>query len=243
MKLRSFLLSLIAVLFFVAGILLQLALSSSMVWAEMEASIYGTPATGSSLNLSCPLMLSSSETGMVTAVITNSLDYQVLPVVTAEISKVGGMQNLSQTLSLAAHETQIVQWPINNSDVIFGRLILVNVIQARYSDLDPRHDFCGILVFNVFNLTGNQSLILIFISGIALILMGGTLWRYIHEPLNDAADQTIKACGGLAGVTTLAMVSALPRWWGLTLFLDAFALIMISVIFTEFLLFPRDNRS
>ena len=114
----------------------------------------------------------------------------------------------------------------------------MNVIQARDGDLDPHRGFCGILVFNLFNLTGNKSLILIFIGGIILIFIGGMLWRRIHEPLDDAADQMIKACGGLAGVTTLALFTALPRWWGLTLFLDAFALIMISVIFTDFLLFP-----
>ena len=179
----------------------------------------------------------------MTATITNSLNEPVLPTLTTEISSVGGLQSLSQTLSLAPHETQIIHWLVNPSDVIFGGLILVNVIQGRYGDLDPQHGFCGILIFNLFNLTGNESFVLIFISGIVLILVGGTLWRHIHEPLDDSADQTIQACGGMAGVTTLALLTALPRWWGLTLFLDAFALIMLSVIFTDFLLFPQHNRS
>ena len=104
MKLRSFLLSLLAGLLFLTGVLLQLALSSNIVFAEIEASIYGTQMTASSLNLSCPLMLSSSESRMVTAVVTNTLDQQACPLVTAEISRVGGMQSLSETLSLAPHE-------------------------------------------------------------------------------------------------------------------------------------------
>jgi hypothetical protein len=241
MKLR--LLSLLAGLLFLAGVLLQLSLSGAMTWAQLEASIYGTQATGGSLNLNCPLMLGPSESSMVTAVITNSLDEPVLPTLTTEISKVEGMQSLRQTLSLAPHETQIVQWAVNSSDVIFGGLILVNVSQGRYGDLDPRHGFCGILIFDVFNLTGNESFVLIFISGIVLILVGGRLWWRIHEPLDNLAEQTLQACGGLAGVTTLALLTALPRWWGLTLFLDAFALIMLSVIFTDFLLFPQHNRS
>ena len=214
-----------------------------VVWGEVEASIFGTQMAGDGLKLNCPLMLSPSESGMVTAAITNSLDQQVLPMVTTEISKVGGMQSLSQSLSLAPHETQIVQWSVNPSNVIFGGLILVNVIQGRYGDLNPQHGFCGILVFNLFNLTGNESFVLMFIGGIVLILIGGTLWRRIHEPLDDLAVQTLQACGGLAGVTTLALLTALPRWWGLTLFLDAFALIMLSVIFTDFVLFPQRNRS
>ena len=243
MKLRSFFLSLLAVLLFLAGVLLQLSLSGGVVWGEVEASIYGTQATGGGLNLNCPLMLAPSESSMVTAVLTNSLEEPVLPTVTTEISKMGGMQRQSQTLSLAPHETRIIQWSVNCSDVIFGGLILVNVIQGRYGDLDSQHGFCGILIFNLFNLTGNELFVLIFISGIVLILIGGTLWRHIHEPLDDLAEQTLRACGGLAGVTTLALLTALPRWWGLTLFLDAFALIMLSVIFTDFLLFPQHNRS
>ena len=242
MRLRSFLLSMLAALLFLAGVLLQLSLSASVVWAEVEASIYGTQMAGGGLNLNCPLMLAPSESSRVTAAITNSLDEPALPTITTEISKVGGMQSLRQTLSLAPHETRIVQWSVNPSDVIFSRLILVNVIQGRYGDLDPQHGFCGILIFNLFSLTGNESFGLMFIGGILMIIIGGTLWRRIHEPLDDSADQTIKVCGALAGVTTLALLSALPRWWGLTLFLDAFALIMLSVIFTDFLLFPQHNR-
>jgi hypothetical protein len=241
MKLR--LLSLLTGLLFLAGVLLQLSLSGAMMWAELEASIYGTQMAGDGLKLNCPLMLSPAESSRVTATITNSLDQQAEPMITAEISKVGELQTLSQILSLAPHETQIIQWSVNPSDVIFNRLILVNVIQGRFNGLDLQHGFCGILIFNIFNLTGNESFVLIFIGGIALILMGGTLWRRIHEPLDDAADQTLKACGTLAGVTTLALFSALPRWWGLTLFLGAFALIMLGVIFTDFVLFPQYNRS
>jgi len=242
MKLKVFLLSPLAGLLFLAGVLLQLSLSGGVVWGEVEASIFGTQMAGDGLKLNCPLMLSPSESSSVTATITNSLDEQVSPSVTTEISKVGGVQSLSQSVSLTPHETRVVHWSVNPSDVIFGSLILVNIIQGRYGDLDPQHGFCGILVFNLFNLTGNETFVLMFISGILLILIGGMLWRRIHEPLTDGAVQTLQACGGLAGVTTLAMLTALPRWWGLTLFLDAFALIMLSVIFTDFILFPKDNR-
>jgi hypothetical protein len=242
MKLGASLQSSLAVLLFLAGILMQLLLSGGVVWAELEASIYGTQMTASGLHLNCPLMLSFSESSMVATVITNSSDQSVLPVVTAEISKAGGWQSLSQTLSLAPYKTQVLRWSVNNSNVIFGRLILVNVIQARYSDLDPRRGFCGILVLDLFNLTGSESLALILIGGIVLIIVGGTLWMRLHAPLDELADQTLKACGGLAAVTTLALLTIPPRWWGLTLFLDALALIMLSVIFTEFLLFPKHNN-
>ena len=61
MKLRSFLKSLLAGLLFLGGILLQLSLSGGVVWAEVEASIYGTQTAGDGLKLSCPFMLAPSE--------------------------------------------------------------------------------------------------------------------------------------------------------------------------------------
>ncbi len=241
MRLR--LLSMLAVLFFMAGVLLLLSLSSGFVWAEVEASMYGTRVTNGSLSLNCPLVLSPLEPGAITVSITNSLDQPVAPMITTGISAADGIQNQSQTLSFAPHETRFLQWPVDHSNVIFGRLILANVFQGRDGDLASRSGFCGILVFKLFNLTGNQSLALVFIGSLILILAGGTLWQRTHGPHNAVTEQTLKACGGLAGVSTLALLSAVPRWWGLTLFLVAFALIMLSVIFTEFLLFPKPDKS
>jgi hypothetical protein len=238
MKLSSFFLSLLAVLLFLVGIALELSLSGASVWAEVEAAVFGTQTTTGGLNLACPLMLSSSESGMVSTLIANSLDQQVSPLVITEISRGGVPQSLSRTLLLPPHQDQTLQWSVDDSDLIFGRLILVNVVQSRYADLDPHRGFCGILVFDLFNLTGYESLVLILIGGFLLILVGGLLWSRLHAPLNELAEQTLKACGALAGVTTFAVLTALPRWWGLTLFLDAFALIMLVVLFTDFLLFP-----
>jgi len=109
-------------LIFLAGILLELSLSSGVVWAQVDASFYGTPTNEVGLKLNCPIMLSPSESGVVSATITNTLNEEVLPVVTAEIS---GTQSTRQTLSLAPRETQVLQWPVDPFNVIYGRLILV----------------------------------------------------------------------------------------------------------------------
>ena len=241
MKLR--LQSLLAILLFMAGVLLQLLLSSGAVWAELEASMYGRRAAEGGLPLDCPLVLSPLESRTISVAINNSSDQPVTPMITTEISAPDGVKSQSQTLPLAAHETKFLQWRVNNSNVIFGRLILANINQGRDAELASRSGFCGILVFKLFNLTGGQSLMLFGIGSLFLILAGGILWRRIHAAGEASMDQTFKACGGLAGVSTLAFLAALPRWWGLTLFLDAFALIMLSVIFTEFLLFPKSNIS
>ncbi len=243
MKRTSFFRSLLAVFLFLTGAVLQLWLSSSVVWGEVEASLHANQAGDAGLKMSCPIMLSPAETGRVSASITNSINEDVLPVVTAGISRGSGMRSLSQTVSLAPHETRVLEWPVDASDMIFGRLILVNITQARYRDLDPRQGSCGILILSLFNLTGAEALGLMLIGSLALILLGGTLWWRMRAPLDEAAESTLKACAALAGVLTLATLTALPRWWGLALFLDAFALIVSAVILTEFVLFPKHGGS
>ncbi|HEX2696263.1 MAG TPA: hypothetical protein VHM28_01055, partial [Anaerolineales bacterium] len=179
MKSKPFFLPLLSVLLFLAGIALDIALSSGVVWAELEASLYGTQSDDASLALACPVILSRIETGSVSTSVTNTLDQDVLPVVIAEISSANGPQSSNQTLSLTAHESQSLQWSVNATNIIFGRLILVNISQRRYSDLDPHQGSCGILVLNFFNLTGKEILGLIFFGSLALILIGGILWRRI----------------------------------------------------------------
>ena len=193
MKLRLFFLSLLAVLLFLAGIAMELLLSGTLVWAEVEAAVFGTQTTTGGLNLACPLMLSSSESGVVSTLIANSLDQQVSPLVITEISRGGAPQSLSRTLLLDPHQDQTLQRPVNDSDLIFGRLILVNVVQFGYADLDPHRGFCGILVFDLFNLTGYELLILILVGGFLLILVGGLFWSRLHAPLNQLAEKTLES--------------------------------------------------
>jgi hypothetical protein len=243
MKTASFFSPILAVLMFLAGIAFQLILSSSLVWAQLEASIFGTQTADADLGIQCPVILAESESGLVSTAVTNSLDRDVLPVVTAEVSRGAGMQSLNETLSLAPHETRQVQWRVDAANVIFGRLILVSVVQRRYSDLESRQGACGILVFSLFNLSGAAALGLMFFGSLGLILTGGLLWWRRYAPLDDRAESTFRACSTLAGVVTVASLAALPRWWGLTILLNVVALIMLVVIFTELKLFPRRPRS
>jgi hypothetical protein len=239
-RLRRFALSLLYMAVFLAGILLGLFLSGAVLWGEIEARTY-TPQIGDSgLTIDCPLMLSPTEKGTVRAVITNSLDEETSPVVTAEISQTNGP---SQTLDLAPHESRAVQWTVDSSDMIFGRLILVNIVQSRYSDLSSRQGACGILVFSLFGLNGISSFRLVFSMVLLVILAGAALWLRTNWPLNQLGRSTVQACGIMTGMTMASLLTALPRWWGLTLLLDFLTLIVMAVVLTEFVLFPGRNRN
>jgi hypothetical protein len=240
---KRFALSLLGGLIFLAGILLELSLSGGVLWGELEARTY-TPQIGvAGLGVNCPFVLSPSESGKVSAAITNTLDEEASPVVTAEISRTDGEQQLSQTLTLAAHETQTLHWTVDPSEILFGRLILVNIVQSRYSDLPSRQGACGILVLSFFNLNGIQVFLLLFFTSIMITLLGAAIWLRANGPLNDLQRSMGQASMIMAGIATAGLLAALPRWWGLILFFDFITLIIMAVVLTEFVLFPGRSRS
>ena len=240
---KRFALSSLGILIFLAGILLEISLSAGVLWGEIEARAY-TPQIGDlGLAVKCPIMLSPSGSGTVSASITNTLDEETSPLVTAEISSVGGQQLLSQTLTLAPHETRAIQWTVDSSDMIFGRLILVNIVQSRYSDLSSGQGTCGILVLNLFKLDGISSFTLLFFASLLCTGLGAALWLRAYWPLDDFRRSTTQACGIMTGMATAGLLAALPRWWGLILFLDALTLIIMAVVLTEFVLFPGRIRN
>ena len=242
-RMKRFAISTLGMLIFLAGILMEVSLSGGVLWGEIEARTYSPQIGDLGLTVKCPLILSPTESGTVSATITNTLNEETRPVVAAEISQAGGQQRLSQTLDLAAHQTQGVQWTVDSSYMIFGRLILVNVIQSRYSNLSSRQGACGILVFNLFGLNGISSFSLVIFTALLCTFLGAALWLRSHWPLNQLGRSTAQACGIMTGMATAGLLAALPRWWGLILFFDFLTLIILAVVLTEFVLFPGRHRN
>lgn len=239
---KRFALSLLGGLIFLAGILLLLSLSGGVLWGELEANTYTSQIGDVRLSVNCPFVLSPSESGIVSATITNTLNEDTSPMVTAEISRVDGEQQFSQTLTLAAHQSQTLHWTVDPSEIIFGRLILVNIIQSRYADLQSSQGACGILILSLFGLDGIQTFIFIFLATVVIILLGAQTWLRVNWPLNDLSRSTAQASLILIGFATAGILASLPRWWGLIMIFDFIALILLAVILTEFVLFPRRGR-
>jgi hypothetical protein len=242
MYLRSFILSWLGASLFLAGVVIGLALSATVAWAYSEAAAYSSYNGDASLKLKCPLMISPDESGVVRAEVINLIDEDIKPVVTAQISHGKLPREVSQTLLLSTGETKTVEWNIDSSDVIFERLILINVLQSRYSDNPSRSGSCGILIFSMFGLTGRQSFALMLAASLILILAGGLLWLYARWPLDNFSVNIVQINSVLFGVTILALLSTVAHWWGLALFFDALILLMIGVIMTEFVLFSQKYR-
>ena len=242
MKFRTLIVSVFSLLLFLAGVLLEIGISASVLWGEIEARLYTSQFSNSDLTVKCPFMLAFDETGIISASIINTLDQDVQPMVTADISRNSGAQQISQTITLAPHESKTVEWKVDASNILFGRLILVSVLQGKYEDLPAERGYCGILFLSLFGMNGRETFILLCSTSFVLLILGIVIWMRSHLPLN-ARDETIAhTFGSLAVLATMGLFTALLRWWGLIIILDAIALLFIIVIFTEVLFNPQPRR-
>ena len=242
MNLRPLLLSWLGALLFIAGVFTGLALSGAFAWGESEARIYSSFNGDTNLEIQCPLILSPEEKGVIRAEIVNLTGEEIKPVVTAEISHGKVPREVQQTFPLSALKSQNVEWMVDSSDVIFERVILVNILQSRYSNNPSRSGACGILVFSLFGLTGIQSFGLLLTTSLILMFSGGALWLQARRPLDKFSGNIVQINSVLFALTVLALLSTLLRWWGMALFFDALILLVMGVIITEFVLFSQKHK-
>ncbi len=217
-------------LLFFIGTVIGLSLAGIMTWGEMEANLAITLPDAKGLQISCPLMLAYDETGTVQALIVNDTEKEIKPVVKAGFGQPDSLaqQRIEETHILAARKSQTLQWSIDASQSAFGRIIPVNIIQSRYSRNPPRWGACSVLLFSLFGLNGVTSLSLIIGTSL-LLLAAGT---YIAYPVliarGDAMKSLSQVGGLLAFLTIIALISALFRWWGLSILIEAISLIALG---------------
>ena len=234
MKFNPTLRSWLGGLLILAGVVLALTLSASITWGESEAVLYTSLNADRNLKLKCPLMLAPNETGTITAKIKNLLNEEITPTVSAQISHAGIPNTTDQVVALKPNDSKTLAWSVDSSDVIYKYLILVNILQLHYRDNPSMLGSCGILIFSLFGLSGLASFSLVMIVSLTAMLLGTILWVQAHPTFNTYSFNLGRAGIVLMVITTLALLSTFPRWWWLTLVLDAGIVLMIGIIFTEF---------
>lgn len=227
----------LAILLFATGNILNLFLSSNLLWGELEARLF-TPQTGErKLDIECPLMIAAWERATIRTEITNDLiDQFTKPQVNAFVSRAGEPRVVSQTLELDAHESMPLQWTVDASDIIFERLILVSILQRPYRDLESRQGSCSIYVFSLLDMNGSDTLTSVITTGVLVSLLGIGALYYSLRPLSEFATKVIQINVIFLFLVLAGLFSALPRLWGLTLILNAAALLVITVASVEIFL-------
>lgn len=228
------------VLLYIIGVAVSLSLSAVMMWGEMEARLYTQQSGDKHLRIACPLMIAPWETAVISTMVTNTLrDQDTRPQVNAIISRGQEARVVTQTLELGPLDRRPLQWTADASDVVFERLILVNILQRPYRGLPSRQGACSIVVFSLFGLSGMGTLYATAAAGVVTSLLGASLLFSQHRPLTDFTKKIAQLNAVFLVLVLAGLVSALMRLWGLTLLLDSAALLVITTGSIELFLSRR----
>lgn len=223
--------ALTGILLFFGGIAISLSFSATLLWGELEARLYTQQSGDRNLKIECPLVMAAWETAEIKTIVTNTLtEKSTKPQVNAFISQAQGKEArfVSETLELAPLESRAMQWTVNGSDIIFDRLILVNILQRPYNKLPSSQGACSILVYSLFGLNGVNTLYVVVASGILASVLGAILSLFWFRPLTCALKSFAQVSILFFGLSLLGLFAALSRLWGLTMIFDAAALLAFS---------------
>jgi len=228
--------SIVGNIVFFLGIFIGLVLAIAAIWGDFEGlSYYYTGAAYGQFNgLHCPILMTRSETGIVTAIFNNSSNQKSEPYYEMEI---GGLlpRKFEDQLSVPPYGTKSVQWTVDANDIDLGFFIFAKIDILPDTLYSSREATCGIVVLNIPGLTGDQIFALTFAASLLGILIGLGLWENINKPLMGISSNQRRAMQAMAISVLLAMFTGFMGWWGPGVLLCAIT-ILLSVIFLQFLI-------
>ena len=229
----------LGILLFSLGLLLGMALFGAIVWADFEAVLFnpGLQQEAPLRSLRCPVMITESETGEVTASLFNPLERSTERFLQAHITDgyVTLMREVNRRVSLEPGERQQLAWEVTADDAAYERFILVKVVLRGRYPLPSRQGTCGILVVDVPYLRGEQVFGLGFGAALLCMVGGIVLWLKAGDPLVDRGRRVARAMAALTGSIVVGTTVGLLGWWlpGFIIFL--ITLLGIGVIIGHFL--------
>lgn len=207
----------LGMLLFSIGLFLGMAVSAGVLWGDLEAFLFDSSlgADEPLKTLRCPVIITSGETGTVTATFTNSGEKAVVRLVRAHISDgfVTLMREVNDRLVLEPGEIRRLKWTVTPDDAVWKHFILVRVHVLRSSPLPSYTGSCGILVMDLPGLTGNQIIVLTLLLSALSTTAGVGLVAAGSRPSGGQAPGLIRRMGGLTAIGLATLLSSFVGWW------------------------------
>jgi hypothetical protein len=226
----------LGVVLFAIGVLLGMALIGVTIWTDLEASFFDSMMASRGdeplKTLRCPVLMTTSETGRISATFENTADKPVELRLRAHVTDgfVTLMREVNTTLPLEPGEKKTAEFQLTAGDRAYRWLILARVLQARHHPFPARQAACGVLVLDVPFLTGNQ-LFALTIAVTVLCLGGGiALWSVANWPLKRSALATARTMGILVVCLLIGFFVASSGAWLIASLLFAINLLLILEI-------------
>ena len=236
----------LGVLIFSAGVLLGMALFGIVVWGDFEAAMFDPSIKRDAplATLRCPVMMTKTETGTVSATFTNPLERPIELYTRAHITEgyVTLMREVNTKLPLDPGETKPLQWTVTSDDAAFGRLILVKVTVNRKYPLPSRQGTCGILVVDLPYFTGNQIFAFTLAASLLSMVAGAGLWVVANRPLRGPGLDVTRAMGVLAGSVLTGTIVGLRGSWMFGGLIFVFTVLLIGAVIGYFVSRSGQNQ-
>jgi hypothetical protein len=217
---------------FLVGILLGMALAGSAVWADFEAQFYGFDHMGDEpiRTLRCPVLMTASETGRISASFANGTQKPIQQMVRADFSNFGPARSVRATYSLTPGEKLRVDWAVTSADIDLRWFIFARVYAYPAYPYPFREATCGIMVINLPGITGGQLFALALSVCLVCILIGLGLWEKNRPPQRGRRLDAATAMKFLAVIVLLALLTSLRDWWMIAGLFLIVAVVLINVL-------------
>ena len=223
---------------FLLGAALGFWLLIASAWGDLEARLFDS-ALGAEERLStlkCPVLLTPSDVGQVTASIENPTDFERTVIVRARFTL--GHRYLiredREDFSLPAGESKDLEWVVFTEQAAFGRIVLVRIYQFSSFSIPSRTESCGIVVVNLPMFSGAQIFGASFIGSIAFMSIGMALRTKKKARLHSQENKINKGMIFLGVVLVMGVVISLLGSWLLSSAIVVMA-VMIVIALLSFL--------
>jgi hypothetical protein len=210
---------------YILGALLTLSVAVIATWSDLEAAFYGFDRRGSQplQTLRCPVLLNSSETGVVSVKVSNTTDRKLSPAVRAEFSSPATPLASLESVELSPGESKTVAWTIGPENIDLKRFIFSSVYVYASYPLPDREATCGTFVLDL-PIPGTVMLYLVILLGLAG-MGGGWLLLSRARMQSNRLERALRPLTFLTIVIVLLLAVSLAGWW-----VQAVLLLTVTVI-------------
>jgi hypothetical protein len=217
---------------YLAGVLLGLALAIIAVWGDYEAMAYYEEGAGYDRfgGLSCPVLMSLSEAGRISATFDNSSTQVIQPYYEVDISATSSTRHMEDQLTVPARSSSAISWSVDANDVNLGSLILIKMDVLPVAGYSTREATCGIVVMHLGRLSGSAAFAL-WLGASLLAMVVGLVSRETGGEQPGTRDLNLQNGMRAAGVTTLlAMLFGLLGLWLIGTILAALTFLLLVIL-------------
>lgn len=231
----------LGVLLFIIGCALGMVLIGASIYADFESTLFdATTVVDSAIRpIGCPILLSSTELGKISAVVRNSDDRPREWVVRAHITRghLILLREEEEKVALGSGDSQRLSWEVTADDAAYGHLIMAKVIVFDDAANPSHKGSCGIIVINLpGNLRGWQLFWILYLTSITCILSGIRIWWANGRTYATRSLEATRSILGLGGIILLGLVFIVFGFWELGAVAFYISLLLTGVIVPHFLL-------